>query len=935
MDIQVSLSSSNDDPAGGIPRLFLGEANTLSLTLKGQGSLPGPSTAPPSTGDFCLYMTFANVLSLADVQALANAINSAAGGGWAATTPPGMGVTVALSPRQLLTLPCTVPLGSVTTSSGSPTVLHISAAWQGGGVTSSFAPLTASLVNPPAKGNQTLNLGLVFWPGQDVFFTSRNDPLAGIDNTNLFSVVNQSGASVAWDPDHGSLALHLVYAQPATSSASASPAADDGALCLPSDVAASTVQVAPWNTSWNVAMSDVGVPSWNLAPSKRTTLFGPVGSGDATADFQIAGLRTTLPPGTTQAYLVVHLPGYDDACVPVTLFKQVPDPNASGMIWTRLQPPGWVMAGDGVTLTWRAFAAHQVQITSTYRDGTPATPVTVPANVSSYRMNPRSDVSLDVVALNENGAPIGNSWNELLSVGQPTVTSFTASPDTVGSESAVTLSWQAANSDSITLSTAGQPVTLPANVNPAAGTLQVYPTWKVHEYTLVPSINGIQGVAQSLTVTIVPEILNLVVQPDLVAAGTEADVTLTWKLDQGDPGVVTITNSSTSAIIQYTSPATFPIKRSTRFDLLARPVRTPGLPPDLMNSRTGWVHTVLSYPTVSAPGVYSITGLAADKAGNLWFLATQISTIQNGEAVATDPFSGTNYIGYLTPAGQATSQPLASGFRPVGLALGWDGGMWVAEQGQGQPAAGRLTQVTPLLAMTSYPLPPNQIAAPTSLAAGPDGKLWYTTAAGIGWMTTTGTVGSPGPLPATFARGAITAGPDGNMWFTDPGSEAVGKIIPSTGTVTEYPVVPAPEPAITAGPDSNMWFASLGAMSRITPAGAVTRYPTDGLFLDFAQTYAQGADFQAIAAGPAGDGRLWSTVSLPGWSPPNLPGSAATWFAWVTTDGTVAMAHFQMPSPPPDSVVAVRANALTCVCSWNGRAWLGTMSGYVHGIEPV
>ena len=34
----------------------------------------------------------------------------------------------------------------------------------------------------------------------------------------------------------------------------------------------------------------------------------------------------------------------------------------------------------------------------------------------------------------------------------------------------------------------------------------------------------------------------------------------------------------------------------------------------------------------------------------------------------------------------------------------------------------------------------------------------------------------------------ITEGPDGNLWFTFGGAHQIGKISPSTGTVTEYTV---------------------------------------------------------------------------------------------------------------------------------------------------
>ena len=34
----------------------------------------------------------------------------------------------------------------------------------------------------------------------------------------------------------------------------------------------------------------------------------------------------------------------------------------------------------------------------------------------------------------------------------------------------------------------------------------------------------------------------------------------------------------------------------------------------------------------------------------------------------------------------------------------------------------------------------------------------------------------------------ITAGPDGNLWFTESQGNKIGKIVPATGAITEYPV---------------------------------------------------------------------------------------------------------------------------------------------------
>ena len=71
----------------------------------------------------------------------------------------------------------------------------------------------------------------------------------------------------------------------------------------------------------------------------------------------------------------------------------------------------------------------------------------------------------------------------------------------------------------------------------------------------------------------------------------------------------------------------------------------------------------------------------------------------------------------------------------------------------------------------------------------------------------------------------IAAGPDGRLWFTESGTDHVGAIT-TAGTVTEYSegITPGANlEGITAGPDGNLWFAEWSAHSvgRITPGGTV------------------------------------------------------------------------------------------------------------------
>jgi virginiamycin B lyase len=74
----------------------------------------------------------------------------------------------------------------------------------------------------------------------------------------------------------------------------------------------------------------------------------------------------------------------------------------------------------------------------------------------------------------------------------------------------------------------------------------------------------------------------------------------------------------------------------------------------------------------------------------------------------------------------------------------------------------------------------------------------------------------------------ITAGADGNLWFTDNISNEIVKMTPA-GAITRYPIPTffSSPSSITAGPDGNVWFAEVNGnkIGRITPAGVITEFP--------------------------------------------------------------------------------------------------------------
>jgi streptogramin lyase len=179
--------------------------------------------------------------------------------------------------------------------------------------------------------------------------------------------------------------------------------------------------------------------------------------------------------------------------------------------------------------------------------------------------------------------------------------------------------------------------------------------------------------------------------------------------------------------------------------------------------------------------------------------------------------------------------------------------------------------------ITEFPLPPG--SNPSGIATGPDGNLWFTEFTvnpKVGRITTAGAVTEfPLPRPGATPSG-IVAGPDGNLWFTQADFEFgfegyISRITPA-GTITQFPTGSFPHD-IALGSDGAFWFTEsdiqANSIGRITTAGAYWTYsiPTSG--------YPWG-----IAAGPDGD--LWFT-------------EYANKIGRITTAGVIT--EFPIPTP--------------------------------------
>jgi streptogramin lyase len=227
--------------------------------------------------------------------------------------------------------------------------------------------------------------------------------------------------------------------------------------------------------------------------------------------------------------------------------------------------------------------------------------------------------------------------------------------------------------------------------------------------------------------------------------------------------------------------------------------------------------------------------------GNVWFIG--------GAGM------GVPAVGYVTPAGHVTE--ITSGFSAAApsveaLAPGSDGNMWFLDDGSSYEVGHVDIAATPhTLSESAAGL--DQLEVLGDLAAGPDGNMWFTAGGDIGRIalpqgTVTEIADGTHGLGADAAPDEIVAGPDGDIWFDDQhfGADAVGKVVPSSLSVTEYPLTTASVPWTMAfASDGNLYVVQTGLVDQVTTSGAETELPTPSA--------TTGADDDVIVEGDDGN----------------------------------------------------------------------------------
>jgi virginiamycin B lyase len=272
----------------------------------------------------------------------------------------------------------------------------------------------------------------------------------------------------------------------------------------------------------------------------------------------------------------------------------------------------------------------------------------------------------------------------------------------------------------------------------------------------------------------------------------------------------------------------------------------------------------------------------------------------DGATWVTD--SSLGRIWRIAPNGKIRSYEL--GQQPGAIAVA-GGSMWVADA-----SGDAIHRVETDGSSERYALDAGSF--PISIAAGPDGALWFTEGRDdeIGRMTLDGEI-TEHPLPTAGAfAGDITAGPDGALYFSESGSGKVGRIT-TEGAVTEYDV-PGDQPlpgAIVPGPDGALYVAERND-------NVISRMTTAGEFTDEFELPREFADPVSMVKGV--DGALYISEFMSGV------------VSRMTFDGTFTRAY-RIPGGYSDRVISAPDGAL-----WVAQGSQGTVSRLDVGLDyPV
>lgn len=297
--------------------------------------------------------------------------------------------------------------------------------------------------------------------------------------------------------------------------------------------------------------------------------------------------------------------------------------------------------------------------------------------------------------------------------------------------------------------------------------------------------------------------------------------------DQPNGSGNVLATGTVTAILSATTPTTIGVSMVGRIAALEVTIENPYLPVGAA-ATTSLVVTAIDADGNTVLGAYAspITLADSDTTGATSLSATSVTS---SSTIVTLKYSGiVPFLSATITAAMPGLTPAAATFAP-------------------SPAF--------LQAWAAPPRPPpgfGEIAA-ADMVLGPDGNMWAVAEsyAEILKVTPSGTISQYRLSgPDDFPEG-IVVGSDGDLWFAENQNDAIGKISPSTGVITNYALPlgsmgSASPVCVTLGKDGKVWFVDQAnnVVGSITTAGAIAEFALP-----------KNAAGDGITSGP--DGNLW------------------------------------------------------------------------------
>jgi virginiamycin B lyase len=185
-----------------------------------------------------------------------------------------------------------------------------------------------------------------------------------------------------------------------------------------------------------------------------------------------------------------------------------------------------------------------------------------------------------------------------------------------------------------------------------------------------------------------------------------------------------------------------------------------------------------------------------------------IAVMRDGTVFATEPYA--SRIARVTPSGRVTEYPTPTfDAGPAAITIGPDGNAWFTETGIGGTA--KIGRITPEGRISEFPVPAQPYLSTTvaadlgTIIPGQDSRLWFTTALGIGSISTDGDVVTF-ELPEPASPAGLAAAADGTLWVTESALPRVDRLTPDG----RQDPLELPEEvdgvSIVPGPDGAMYF---------------------------------------------------------------------------------------------------------------------------------